>query len=339
MKIGIIGCGKRFTNIYFPILENLNYQMFLWNRSLDKSQKFCENNNCNLVNDIKDFNDLGLDLILCFLPSNAQYEVLKSLPDLLSCAILVETPAEDQRIFSLNKKIGVLEQWPQLPLEQFKETIYRSNLIRRPYMVFNDGRSFDYHAIAQLRTQLGYPTPVCVKGSVNTFGNPGVIDAHGKLNLNPHDWTTGQIEMSDGSFLLYNFAYNCKSLLTIPIQFIRSYSTDGSIVTGRMKEVGNDYEFVDVRCLDKSTKEVKICETIVERKEDVTFSLSLKEEKVKWDNPYAKLNFNDQQTAIATLVDNATKRILYSYKDAYIDYVCVQMIKNSGYQQQIIKIS
>jgi len=338
MKIGVIGCGKRFINIYFSILQKLNHKVFLWNRSLEKSQSFCKENKCALIKKLSEFTEVKPDVVLCFVPPNSQYEVLKSLQD-LNCNILVETPAKDQRIFSLNKNIGVLEQCPQLPLEQFKETIYRSNLIRRPYIVFNDGRSFDYHAIAQLRTQLCFPVPVCVKGSVNIFGNPGVVDAHGNLNLNPHDWTTGQVEMSDGSLLLYNFAYNCKSLSTIPIQFIRSYSTDGSIVTGRMKEVGNDYEIVDVRCLNKTTKEAKICETTIERNGSTTISISLKEENVEWKNPYANLQFDDQQTAIATLVENASKGILYSYKDAYIDHVCIQMIKKSGHQQQVIRVS
>lgn len=337
MKIGIVGCGKRFINVYFPILEKLNHELFVWNRSSHKSQEFCKDKKCNVVTSLESFKNILPDLILCFIPSQYQYDILNCLQD-LNCNILLETPANDKRILSL-QNIGVLEQWPKLPLEQFKNIIYVSDLISRPYMVFNDGRSFDYHAIAQLRTQLSFSLPVYIKGSTNVFNNPGIIDVSGNINLTPHDWTTGQIEMSNGSLLLYNFSYNCKSLLSIPIQFIRSYSTNGSIVTGRMKEIGNDYEFIDIRYQDKPTKEIKVCEITLERKDNVTFSLSLKKENITWVNPYGMLQFDDQQTAIATIIDDAIKGTVYSYNNAYIDYACMQMIKMSGQQQQVIKVS
>ena len=80
------------------------------------------------------------------------------------------------------KNIGVLEQWPKLPLEQFKEIIYSSELISRPYMVQNDGRSFDYHAMAQLRKYLNFANPVVTKGSVKSYPNLGQLDNQNKLN-------------------------------------------------------------------------------------------------------------------------------------------------------------
>ena len=36
MKVGIIGAGKRFFNVYKPILEKLQYSMFVWNRTKKK---------------------------------------------------------------------------------------------------------------------------------------------------------------------------------------------------------------------------------------------------------------------------------------------------------------
>lgn len=336
MKVAILGCGKRFRNVYYKILQGLGYEIFLWNRTQEKSQLFCHENTCSLIKDLSEINDIKPDLVLCFIPSRHQYDILSKLTYTAS-PILLETPAEDQRILSLDLKIGVLEQWPKLPLEQFKELVYSSGLMTRPYMVMNDGRSFDYHAIAQLRTYMGLPIPVIAKGSLKNYQNVGVIDNSGKLNTNLHDWTVGQIEMSNGGILLYSFSYTCKSLLSIPIQFLRAISTDGSITSGRMKEIGNDYEIIDLRIVDKVTKAVEIYEVKVDRNNNTTNSISAK--SVNWNNPFSSLSFDDQQTAIATVIVEALSGKLYSYKDAFIDQVCINMMKQSGLSQQVVQLS
>jgi predicted dehydrogenase len=336
LKIGIIGCGKRFTNVYFQIIKSLGHEIFLWNRTSQKSIKFCEENNCHLVNELKDFSNIQPDLLLCFVPPTSQLDILKKLTN-LNCKVLLETPALDSQIIALNN-VGVLEQWPYLPLEQFKELIYSKNLMHRPYIIFNDGRSFDYHAIAQLRTYAKYPIPVISKGTIKNHNNPGIIDSSGNLNNTPHEWTIGQLDMSDGSILMYSFAYNCKSLSTIPIQFLRAYSSNGSIVTGRMKEIGNDYEFIDVRYVDSASQKPIICSVLVEKNEKTIFSIKIEEKNIEWKNPFAHLGFDDQQTAIATVIENGLKGICYSFRDAYIDCACINAIKQSGYSQQVIKL-
>lgn len=336
MKTVVLGCGKRFRNVYYKILNDLNHEIFLWNRTLEKSKQFCQDNKCSLIEDLSEINEIKPDLILCFIPSRFQYDVVSSV-GYKDASILLETPAEDQRLLSTSLKIGILEQWPKLPLEQFKELVYSSGLISRPYMVMNDGRSFDYHAIAQLRTYSEFPLPVTAKGSLKTFKNIGVFDNSGKLNTNPHDWTLGQIEMSNGSVLLYSFSYTCKSLLSIPIQFLRAVSVDGAITTGRMKEIGNDYEIIDVRAVDKLTKKVEVKTVDVDRKDNVTYSIKI--DGLAWNNPFAHLNFDDQQTAMATVLTEALNGKLYSYQNAFIDQICVNMMKQSGMSQQVVQLS
>jgi hypothetical protein len=338
LKIAVIGCSKRFTSVYYEILRALRHDLFLWNRTEKKAEEFCKDKNISHFKSLKELTVIDPDLVLVFVPSHSQYDVVKNLPEIQS-KILVETPIEDVRMMSLEKQIGVLEQWPYLPLEQFKRLIYSTGFLKKPYMVFNDGRSFDYHAMAQLRDYLGHPLPVTAKGSVRVYENTGVLDCYNKLNSSPHEWTIGQLEMNDGSIVSYSFSYNCKSLLSIPIQFLRCLSTDGSVITGRMKELGNDYEFVDVRCVDSSTKEVSVCEVVIDRRENTTFKISIPKSPIVWENPYAVLGFNDQQAAIATLIDNALLGNLYSLRDAYIDYICINMIKRSGYTQQTVNLT
>ena len=144
--------------------------------------------------------------------------------------------------------------------------------------------------------------------------------------------------MSNGSLLLYNFAYNCKSLSSIPIQLLRAYFSDGCIVTGRMKQLGNDYEHIDIRYINKSTKETIFANVHVEKTGNTTASLSIENERIVWKNPYSHLNFDDQQTAMASLIDDAIKEKTYSYQNAYIDNACINMIKQAGFQQQVLTV-
>jgi hypothetical protein len=106
-----------------------------------------------------------------------------------------------------------------------------------------------------------------------------------------------------------------------------------------MKEIGNDYEFIDVRYVNPDTKNVHICEVEVERRENTTFSISIPEKSISWVNPYSHLGFDDQQTAMASLIDDALSGKIYSFRDAYIDYICINMIKRSGYSQQVVHLT
>ena len=334
MKVLVIGCGKRFKNIYYDILISLGFEIFLWNRTLRKSKEFCEDHTCTLVTDLKDVRNINPSLILCFTPPNTHFDIVNSLKYDL-CPILLETPAEESRLLNTGYKLGTLEQWPHLPIEQFKEKIFSSNIMKRPYIAFNDGRSFDYHAIAQLRSYLKQPTPVLAKGTLKIYDNPGVLDKSGVINSKPHEWLLGQVEMSDGSIISYNFSYTCKSLLSIPVQFLRSLSQDGSITSGRMKDIGNDYEILDIRTVNRENHEVEIHDVKYERIDSVT--KSIEGCGIKWSNPYWDLSFDDQQTAIASLLNNAINGKLYSYKESFIDFLCINMIKQSALMNQVLK--
>ena len=124
-----------------------------------------------------------------------------------------------------SSKIGVVEQWPFLPLEQFKQSIFNSGLINRPFLVQNDGRSFDYHAIAQLRSYLGMNSrPVYVTGNAVAVKSPLFIDNNGKESDAVDSWDIGTVKFENGSVLVHNFSYLCKTAPYRVMQSLRSYS-------------------------------------------------------------------------------------------------------------------
>lgn len=333
MKIGIAGIGKRFLSTYFDVLKNFNCEIIVWNRTKSKSKKFSVENNCKFIEDIKEFEELDLDLCLCFLPDDVNYDVMGNIK--LDCPLLIETPVTDHRW--VNKKdVGVLEQWIYLPIEQFKQEVYHNKVVSKPYWIYNDGRSYDYHAIAQLRNYVNNELPLSFKGIMQNEHNEGFVDKTGKINTTSHFWTHGQVQLSSGTVLSHSFSYNCKMTNLKPIQLIRCYSSDGAIVSGRMNEMDNDYEMLDVRYLNKA-RQVVVGEIHYERKDNVTNEISLREKNIIWKNKFKGLD--DQKTAMCYLIDNALKNKIYDTKNGYIDFITIQAIKQSAVKNQTVSLN
>jgi len=339
-KIGIVGCGKRFQTLYFDILNSLNYDLFLWNRTKSKSEKFKNKENVTIVNELTDFESIDLDFIVCTLPEGARLQAIENLVDITTAPILVETPVTNQSLVNISvnnfNRIGVLEQWPYLPLEQFKRLIYENNIMSRPYWVFNDGRTYDYHGIAQLRSYTENAIPKMIKGAIMNVEQPGHIDNTGNLNVTSDFWTHGNVHLSNDALLTHSFCYNCKVSDLKPMQAIKCYSSDGSIVTGRIHELNNDYELAEIRYLDEH-KKVIVEKIKSENLGSVTSKITAA--GITWQNKYADLEFNDQQVAIATMFEMALDGLLYSPNAALIDCITVNAIKESGLRHQILSTS
>ena len=334
-KIGVIGTGKRYFNMYQKILEPLECEIYVYNRTKSKLNILKKDKNYHIVEKIEDFKTLDLDLCLSFISSDKNYEILKNLN--LNCNLLIETPVLDKRWVN-KKNVGVLEQWPYLPVEQMKEKIYLSGLIERPYWSFNDGRSFDYHAIAQIRKYSQHKKPIQFSGVMQKVPNlKGFVDKNEKINFTPDEWTHGTAILEDGGLIMHSFAYNCKSTNLKPHQLLKAYSSDGSLTSGRIYEMDNDYEHFEVRYLDDERK------TIVEKihkeiKDDHFHSLSIKNAEIVWKNKYYKLDFSDQQIAIADLLLDALEDKLYTTENAFYDFLTINAMKQSAINSQILRV-
>jgi len=336
MKIGIIGTGKRFFNVYEEIIKKLNLEVFIWNRSFEKIERFKSIENYKIVNEIKDFKNLNLDLCLSFIPGNVNFDVLGDLN--LKCNLLIETPIIDNR-WADKDNVGVLEQWVYLPIEQTKEKIYKSKIIERPYWVFNDGRSFDYHAIAQLRKYTKFKKPVEFFGKMqNIKRNKHFIDKEGFKNNTSDEWTHGIATLEDGTLLTHSFSYTCKLTKLKTFQYLRATSIDGSVTSGRTLEMDNDYENFEIRYLDTSGNViVEKCKKKINDR-GILKEISFENANIKWKNQYENIEFDDQQIAIASLLSDASKGIIYSAKDGFLDTMTINAFKQSALGRSILRI-
>jgi len=333
--IGIIGYNsKRYNTFYRDILNKLNCTCLLWNRT--------DINYDSLANEkiIKNVSDLeknqNVDLIMCFIKDTSNFDFLSKFK--FKSLVLIETPVTDTRWINFDKfKVGVLEQWINYPLELFKEKIYDSKILNKPYQLFNDGRTFDYHAIAQLRKFTNYSLPVFCTGIVQNVKQAKFTDNNLNVIDNVDDWTYGMAQLQNGSVIIYNFTYNCKKSILKPYQMIRHISNNGSITTGRASKMGNDYEV----CRITYIKNDKVFESKIKRVKlgDVTKKILCEDLDIIWKNKFSHLSFDDAQTAAAYLIDNSLNNNYYIAKDAYIDILTTSAMKQSAHNQQIIRFN
>jgi len=336
-KVGIVGSGKRFLNVYREILDSLGCNIFIWNRTKEKLKIFENIDNYSIVDKLEDFKNLNLDLVLCFLPSEESFDVVGNID--FGTSLLIETPVSDQRWLQNLNPVGVLEQWIYLPIEQVKEEIYNMGIISRPYWVFNDGRSFDYHGISQLRKYCLGSRPISFFGKIQDFENrQGFVDKSGNINRTSDFWTHGQTMLEKGELLMHSFAYNCKQSILKPIQLLRAYSVDGSIISGRMENMDDDYEKFSVTYCDKNRRPIieKAIRTVTD--ESTTKSIELSGLGIYWRNPYVENSFNDQQTAIAMLLKESFNGNLYTVEQGFYDFLTINAMKQSHMSNTILSV-
>lgn len=341
LKIGLIGAGKRMFNIYVPLLRKLNVEIVgFTSRSESTRNIFKEKTGLTPFSDRDSLVKQNPDVLLICVNADANMSVVKTTLK-YGVPILTETPITDINVVNeaerLNIPIGVFEQWPFLPLEQFKKLVYQNNIISKPHLVENDCRTFDYHAIAQLRSYLGNnDLPVSVFGTANRANGKKVsfFDKDETEQTKEDAWDIGIVNFQSGATLIHKFSYLCKTAPFRSLQALKAYSIDGTVFTGRYINRDNDYEIIDINFL--SDKKHTRLDARVNRINDIT--LKIESNIVTWLNPFSDLS--DMETAIAmhilqmkNVVFNREKP-LYTIKDSFIDFNVINGIKYSALQKQ-----
>ena len=76
INVGVIGCGKRFNELYIQVLELLVKEKKInlkiaYNRNISHLSHLTEKFNCKLTSDIKDIiENVEVDLIIITVPKN-----------------------------------------------------------------------------------------------------------------------------------------------------------------------------------------------------------------------------------------------------------------------------
>ena len=353
LKIGIVGAGKRVKNFILPLLrKNEKFQVTgFFSRSEETRSKFSKEESIKPFDSIESLGEECDAFIVC-VNANASTAVNQQVSK-VGKPFLVETPCSDPNTikYCIDNDIiaGALEQWPFLPLEQFKK-LYIERFFKTPvYLAVNDCRSLDYHGMAQIRSYAGLEQ------------KPSYAKGHG-LGLSPTDlkyqnnsgdvvpfqdnWDFGSVQM-EKSVLLHHFSYTCKVAPFRSLQTLRAYSADGTIVTGKLKSFGTDYDILEFGHLsgEKTVNSVVRPEIKTFDDKEVTISIVDEVTGLAWKNPYADLELDDQKTAVMTILDGFRDKIVsgdsdhfYSAENSLIDLWITATIKQSAQEHKPIKM-
>jgi len=343
IKIGLIGAGNRCIDYNLPVLKAFEDKAEVCGvltrsgRIRNKDFKL-KANNVATFSTFEDLQKTKPDLIWITVP------VEQNLPLLVNCLrenipTLIETPISFNpqvllRIRDIVGKqqscLGIIEQWPWLPLEQFKKKIIDSGELGQIIVAENDYRTYDYHGIAQLRRYL--PDSPIQTINIASGGSqvPPHFDLQNNLVKNAQDhWRIITATLQDGSILINKYSSLYKKVPYRISKGLRIYGTRGTVMSGCLVEGGP----VKISVLDEEGNthnldvQIESAEGIVQ-----TISTTLpNNEKLVWTNEYC---LQEHQTGIAKHLDAMISRVegdhdkvLYSIEDVIRDMFTLNGIK------------
>ena len=315
IKVGFIGAGNRVKNFNLPALDALK-------EKYEVVGCVTRTGACN-ISDLKVYNSIEslanhVDLMVISVPAHSNIDpaqrVIKS-----KKPILIETPLginmqHTKATFSILKQssfpVGVLEQWPFLPIEMFKKQIIASGLIGDIAVVENDYRTYEYHGISQLRSYLPKGiNPVDIKTQRSIFpSHDGKSDP----------WSIITVKYDNGSLLIYKYSDKYKRVNYSPKKELRIYGTSGTINGDCLW----DPEFFEIRSLNEEYK--MLCEHD-SREIKALFFTPENGTKIEWKNPFVGYGLSEHQIAVALHYEKMYESLkynvspLYPIQDAFLD--------------------
>jgi predicted dehydrogenase len=310
------------SEVYLPILQQLasHYRIVgITSRSAESSRKFESKTGIASFKDAAHLVEQQNPALLIVAISDAANEsTIAQLLD-LRVPILSETPLAWSAsgvlkligMAAANKvTLGVAEQFPFLPLEQFRKLLIDLGIFGDVFAAFNDFHSYAYHGVAQLRRYIE-GSPMSVRNVEHSLGT----DIR---------WQNGTVKFSNGATLLHNFA-------------LGSASIQGSVHFHGTRAMMTDYHIT-------ALLEGSIETSFAVRQYGPTGSLkSISADlpavgRITWNNPFAEYNFSDEQIAVATILRGMTKSIgelsqpIYTANDFLQDIEIVQALRYSANQ-------
>ena len=353
LKIGLVGLGKRCQNDYMPILKSFSDKFDIvgvTTKNIESGKEKAEKFNIRHFKDLESLNAANPDAFLVCVPADVSSEVAKQVMT-FNKPIIMETPVYDGNIIPIAKKktikFGVVEQWPFLPIEQFKKKIIQSGVLGNIFLAENDNRSYDYHGIAQLRSYIGLENlPISVKGSHFGCMPPDFINESGATGSGYEGWDHGIVSFENNKSIIHKFCYNFKKAPFRFMQSLRIIGEKGMMVNGATEKRCNDYEMIKILFYDEKANEPIRPSILFSREGQCTkvIESAYRDFNITWENPFFKRGFTDQETAIASYLLKMRDSIIndlpvpYTVENAYIDTLIVHLIKQSAAQGNTINL-
>lgn len=315
VRIGIVGAGNRISSIYIPAIRALSNEfevVGVVSRTKTSASNLATEIGSEAFASVEDLmNNSRPDFLISAVSNHAVDQTLSHLTN-LSIPILFETPfAGDlwhgrkilKRIHKNGSVIGVAEQTPFLPEEQFKRKLIDLGLFGRVVAAENSFAAYDYHGIAAARQYLtGGAKLTSVSATRTRLPSPL------QTSYPPRDevWTLATLTYDDGTTLAHRYS---DAYFDSPVRApraMRFFGTLGTMDGSDVKAMSSDGHMFKASIQRHSTDERL-----------QSLSLRTPTELFTWTNPFASQALSDEQIAVATLVRNMADSTLNGGCPAY----------------------
>ena len=345
LRVGVVGAGRRVHEMYAPVLSALrgDFEVVgVASRTPASARRATAvlggapyENLATLARDARP----DLLVVAVAAPANASV-ALQAIET--GCAVLLETPiavgaADAARVCAAAGRspapFAVVEQKPFLPAECFRRRLIDAGALGQVVVVENDYRSYDYHAIAQLRRYLAHDAlPVTARAVRARFALDPYErrDEAGGAAPGPRveQWDLGTVTFDDGTLLMHRFTSAYKVAPFRTFQSLRIYGTRGSAVNGEIVVLDAQGRSVRLRVEENTPGAGRAPRSI-------TATLP-GGQTVGWDNPFIDLGFTDDQVGVAlhlVVLREAIaggRQALYSAHDALRDVEILEAFRRSA---------
>jgi predicted dehydrogenase len=333
LRVAFVGAGRRMRNVYFPVVKALS-------GTLDPVG--CSTR--TRVTGEATAKELGIpwypdtaslikntqpDLVALCLPPSANVSLALEVI-LHGRAVMMETPvspslSEGYRLLkvadSANALVGIAEQKPFMPWEQFKHKLIVAGVLGKIRVAQNDFRSYDYHAIAQLRAYNQFGSSTCKRVRCLTFRTPisAFTNALGQTYKSRMEtWDLATIETKQGQVLIHNFSDAYKSVPFRIQPTLKIFGESGTLIDGVLSGIDSKGLAYNAKVNAEADPTGK---TI--RRLTVQYSSG----EIIWENPFSNLDLADDQIGLACHFEAMRLAIhskegaapLYSLREAIAD--------------------
>jgi predicted dehydrogenase len=336
IKIALVGAGKRMKNMNIPILKQQDRVEIVGVTTKSGALKEDVGLEVPVYSSIDEmFDEVDPELVYVSVPHTSTHKVLMELIN-YNVPILVDTPLslniDLARDIAFNAKqkgvtIGVVEEWPYLPIECFKKKIVDSGVIGSVVAVENDYRTYDYHGPAQLRNYLPKNVrPVRAQQDGLVCQMPKHQTKDGNIFPESTDvWRVSIIKFNNGTLCINKYSSIYKKVDFRISNSLRIYGQKGTIIADCLLSGEFNFSILDEEGVSHSLKLKK------EYSENSTIkSLSVElpnGEQISWVNPYKDMLLNEYQVGIVQhighmldfIATGGDKKILYTTSDFLYD--------------------
>ena len=252
-RIGLIGAGNRTINYNLPILKLMSDELEIvgvttksgtMHRRMDVDAPVFDSIT-KMVTETKP------DVLIVSIKSSKMSEVLDEVIG-TSVPFLIETTDNYSiynKIIESDAKAGVLEQWPFLPMEQFKKKLLDSGALGQVLSVENDYRTYDYHGAAQLRNYVSgevSPKIISLKSVENNYRSEYYVDKEGEFKMPALEKVKAKVGLfENGTMLIYKFSDRHKNMPFRKFRSLKVAGSKGSIIGDCLLDGGCEISVLD----------------------------------------------------------------------------------------------